>query len=157
MKTDHSGIVRGAMSEATHLVSAIQKVSEVARLFCENNISSAPVVDEVGRCIGIITNSDLVRYQSQVDGVYSRIDHGLSFDVTQSVVDGQFELVPHPFDEVQRQMSAAVQTVAPDCKLKDAAKIMKEQHIHHLVVIDSSERPIGILSSLDLLTKLIEA
>ena len=41
--------------------------------------------------------------------------------------------------------------------LTDAAFVMTEQNIHHLVVLDDSDRAIGILSSLDLLTKLNEA
>ena len=156
MTNQLSGTVRDVMSEATHVVSAIGKISEVAKLFCENRINSAPVVDEAGHCIGLITSSDLVRFQSQVDSEYSRIDHGMSFDVTQSENDGPIELVPHPFDEVQRHMSSGLQTISPDRSLSDAARIMTEQHIHHLIVLDESERPIGIVSSLDLLTKLIE-
>jgi len=144
------------MNPAKYVVSAIQKIDEVATLFSENRINSAPVVDEAGRCIGIITSSDLVRFQSQANDIYSRIDHGLSFDVTQTKPGEPVELVPHPFDEVQRHMSTGIQTIDGESELAEAAMIMTEQHIHHLIVLDKSGRPVGILSSLDLLAKLNE-
>ncbi len=156
MNTILQGVVREAMSRATYLVSATQTINDVARLFHEQHINSAPVIDEAGRCIGIITSSDLVRYQSQIDDVNARIDHGMSFDLSQTTRDGPLELVSRPFDQVQRHMSTGVQSIAPDRRLAEAATIMTQQHIHHLVVLDESDKPVGILSSLDLLTKLIE-
>jgi predicted transcriptional regulator len=148
--------VADAMSEVRYTVSALQKINQVAGSFSQQHINSAPVVDDTGRCIGIITSSDLVRYQALVEGMDSRIDHGMNFEVTRSQEDGTIELVPHPFDEVQRHMSTAVQTISADCQLVEAAKIMTQQHIHHLVVLDKSGRAVGILSSLDLLAKLSE-
>ncbi len=152
MKAILQGIVREAMVETVELVSATLKIQELAELFEQRGISSAPVVDEVSRCIGIITNSDLVRFQSQVDNAYARIDHGMTFEVSGN---GEMALVPHPFDEVQRHMSTAVQTISPESSLVDAAHIMSEQHIHHLIVLDDTECVLGTLSSLDLLSKLM--
>jgi CBS domain-containing protein len=146
--------VRNAMTTVTLTAAPSQKMEEVARLFQEFDIGSAPVVDEVGKCIGIITSSDLVRFQSEWSDVAAQIDHGMEFDVNERAKDGSIELVPRPYDLVQRQMTSAVQTIEQSASLRMATKIMCAQHIHHLVVLDNSRVPVGILSSLDILAKL---
>lgn len=39
-------------------------------------------------------------------------------------------------------------TVAPECPLAEAVRLMDEHHVRHLVVVDG-RRPIGMLSTLD--------
>ena len=146
--------VRDAMRAVQHTVSPIEKLEAVANLFQEHSLDSVPVVDELGRCLGIITSSDLVRFQSELTGTDAQISHGVSFEPTRRETDGILEFTPHPFDEVQRQMTTVLQTVEPDISLTTASQIMCEQHIHHLIVLDDSQRPVGILSSLDILAKL---
>jgi CBS domain-containing protein len=147
-------VVRDAMSAVTYTVSPIDKLDSVAELFQKHGIASLPVVDEIGKCIGIITGSDLVRFQSELARADSQISHGVSFEPTPRESDGCLEFTPHSLDEVQRQMTTVLQTVEPDISLGAASRIMCEQHIHHLIVLDQSHRPIGILSSLDILAKL---
>jgi CBS domain-containing protein len=146
--------VSEAMSAVKHTVSPIEKLDVVANLFQQHALNSIPVVDELGKCVGIITSSDLVQFQSELAGNDAQISHGVSFEPTRRDSDGSLEFTPHPFDEVQRQMTTVLQTVEPDISLMAASQIMCEQHIHHLIVLDDSQRPVGILSSLDILAKL---
>ena len=47
--------------------------------------------------------------------------------------------------------STGAATVSADAKLADAARVMAEQHVSHLVVLhESGGYPIGIISSLDI-------
>ncbi len=146
--------VGDAMSPVEFTVSPIQKLESVAKLFQQNGIDAAPVVDETGKCLGILTNSDLVRFQSELSEMDSHIDGGMSFETQRRQADGSLELVQFPFDEVQRHMTRSLQTIDPGSSLRLASKIMREQRIHHLLVLDDSQRPTGILSSLDILNKL---
>ena len=154
MQTIDSIKIRDAMSLVEFTVSPCDKIDEVAKLFQQHHVNSAPVVDEFDRCIGIITSEDLVRFQSELTEVNSGINQGLSFEVTQQQTDGSLKIVSHPFDEVQRQMTATLQTIDQSQSLRLAAKMMCEQHVHHLIVLDDAQRPYGILSSLDILAKL---
>jgi CBS domain-containing protein len=149
-----STTVRDAMNVVEVTVSPTQKLEEVATLFRQHHLHSAPVVDERDKCIGIITSHDLVRFQSELSKMDSRLDQGMSYDVSERSSGGGIELVPHPFDEVQRHMSTGVQTVEGVTPLLHAARIMCQQQIHHLIVLDDSERPVGVLSSLDILARL---
>jgi CBS domain-containing protein len=145
--------VGDAMSEIKVTVTPTQKLDEVARLFQAHRFHSVPVVDSTEKCIGIITSHDLVRYQSELSGVDSKLHHGMTFEMEKSTVDGEAHLVSHPFDEVQRHMTSEIQSVATSLSLAAAAKIMCHQKIHHLIVLDESQRPIGMLSSLDILDR----
>jgi CBS domain-containing protein len=42
-------------------------------------------------------------------------------------------------------------TVAPEDRLSDAARLMREADVHHLIVVDpETERPVGVLSTLNI-------
>jgi predicted transcriptional regulator len=146
--------VGDAMSPVKFTISPIQKLGAVAMLFQQNGIDAAPVVDETGKCMGILTNCDLVRFQAELPEMDSHIDGGMSFEAEHRQSDGCLELVQHPFDEVQRHMTRCLQTIDQASSLRLASRIMREQRIHHLIVLDNAQRPTGILSSLDILTKL---
>ena len=143
-----------AMLPVKFTISPTQKLNSVAKLFQENGIDAAPVVGPTGKCVGILTNCDLVRFQSELPEVNSRINLGMSFEVKRQHPNGSVEIVSRPFDEVQRHMTRCLQTIDEESNLRLALKIMREQKIHHLIVLDDAQRPIGILSSLDILTKL---
>ena len=87
--------VKEAMSPATFTVTQTDKLDEVARIFEENGVHSAPVVDSVDRCVGIITSSDLVRFQSKLAEVNAQLDHGLSYEVVRNDSDGSIHLRIH--------------------------------------------------------------
>ena len=146
--------VKAAMSHVKFTVSPSQKLEVAAKLLRRHGVNAALVVDETGKCVGIVTSSDLVRFQAEFPEADSLIDHGMTFETTRRPVDGRIELVSHPFDEIQRHMTRSLQTIEQTQSLRFAARVMREQRIHHLVVLDDSQRPIGILSSLDILSKL---
>jgi CBS domain-containing protein len=56
-----------------------------------------------------------------------------------------------PTDEVQRFMTVDPVTAPPTTPLSTLAGIMVDAHIHRVIIIDEAERPIGIVSSTDLL------
>lgn len=148
--------VSDAMTRVVVSVKPTDKIDQVAALFAEKHIHSAPVVDGMEHCIGIITATDLIRFQSERDSVNSQLNRGLDFDVSHRKWNGTIDLVPQPFDEVQQQMSTCLQTVAETSTLRQASLVMCEQHHHHLVVLNDSQQPVGILSSLDILRKINE-
>ena len=59
----------------------------------------------------------------------------------------------HPRDEplTARELAATESlTVPPDCPLREAARLMEEHGVRHVVVVDG-RRPVGMLSTLDLI------
>jgi CBS domain-containing protein len=96
-----------------------------AQVLVREHISGVPVVDAAGNCVGILSATDFlsvwVRHQ----------DHGQ--------------------DRVSQHMTADPVTVTPDTGIGTLARMMIDAHIHRVVVVDEDKRPIGLVSSTDVL------
>ena len=64
------------------------------------------------------------------------------------------EVEKPPQDEVRQFMTAVPVTVTPAISIRDVARIMIDAHVHRVIVVDDDQRPIGIVSSTDLLAAL---
>lgn len=139
------------MSTVVITVLPTDKLQTVAALFEKHDIDAAPVVNESNACVGIITSHDLVEYEAVRTRMIEYLDHGLDFDLAHY---GDGQSIPRlrvPIDEVRIQMTGQLETVAPHAPLLDAAHLMCEKHVHQLVILNEEKRPIGLLSSLDIL------
>lgn len=143
--------VDDVMNKAVISISVSQSMEAAAELFSEHEISSAPVVDSAGRCVGILSASDFANAVRPGGAEQRGASHELLDD------DSGFHLDSTPLEHVQRHMTAAIQTVASSSPLLTAARIMCTEHIHHLPVIDRQGRPAGIVSTMDIVAALINA
>ncbi len=62
-----------------------------------------------------------------------------------------------PTDEVRRFMTPDPVTVQPNTSVRVLARMMLDAHIHRLIVVDEERRPVGVISSTDLLSALAYA
>ena len=60
------------------------------------------------------------------------------------------ELHMDPWSQVSEFMSSPVVTIGPDAEVKEASKLMKDKHFHHLIVVDKNKKILGVISSLDI-------
>ena len=127
------------------------KMEHLAQLFEKRDINAAPVVDKEGKCIGMITSGDLVRYESLRRSIHHQASHGVTFDLAHYSDNPIEKLLGNRFDDVEYHMTQAVQAIESHVPLSRAARIMCKEHIHHLVLLDNEQRPCGIISSLDIL------
>ena len=128
---------------------------EVHRLFTEEQISGAPVVDDLGNVIGVITGTDLLRAMSEehdtvaVETAYFRevLDYGAP-DVSEYPEDLQDRLGEQ---RVSDQMTEGVISVPPSATAPEIARELRSARVHRLFVIGSG-RLLGVVSAFDLLT-----
>jgi CBS domain-containing protein len=121
---------------------------EAARLLSRERVSGAPVVDAVGRCVGVLSATDFIRWAEkggQADKIHCT--RPAEFHSEWQVIDLEFL----PNDEVRWHMTADPVTVAPDTPMAQLARMMLDAHIHRLVVVDAKRHPIGIVTSTDIL------
>jgi CBS domain-containing protein len=122
-------------------------VSEVRNLLATRGISGAPVVDDSGRILGVVSLSDLVRQTEQ------RTTEGESGRFFTNVNEYQ-DLVNLPRDlsdaPVESVMNKEVYSVPRDASAAAGASIMRERKIHRLLVTDEGLL-VGVVTSLDLL------
>src|SRR6516162_6653785 len=71
------------------------------------------------------------------------------------LVDWQVvEVEKLPTDEVRRFMTPDPVTARPATSIRILARMMIDAHIHRVIVVDEERRPIGVVSSTDLLATL---
>jgi CBS domain-containing protein len=105
---------------------------DAARLLEFYRVSGAPVVDEDGDVVGVVSQSNLVH----------------------AFTSGSL-LAALPGLSVRDLMSRPAITVRGAVAADEAARLMEAHHVHRLVVVAADERtPIGILSQTDLVRAL---
>jgi len=127
-----------------------QSLVELRHLLIESHISGAPVVSE-GRLVGIVSRSDLVRVRELLDALDGQVSG--SEDWIDNQADGFKHAAPEAFHGfqlcVKDAMRAQVLTCSLDTPVVELAAEMVRHHVHRIVVVED-DRPIGIVSSLDI-------
>jgi CBS domain-containing protein len=111
-------------------------IEDAESLLASYRISGLPVVDRAGRLVGVISKTDLIG-----DGSVA----------LEALLRGNRTGL-----KVGELMTAPAITVRLDATLVEAARIMRDSHIHRLVAVDERERPIGVLSASDYVTLVAE-
>jgi CBS domain-containing protein len=137
-------------------VSPDEEVESVLAKLRENELPGLPVVDGEGRCVGIITESDLI---------ISGADSDLHLPHYIQIMGGVIWLEsPHKFEERARRALAStaaemmtsedLATVAPDATAQEAGrKIAKEGH-NRLPVVGEDGKLVGVVTRVDVLSAL---
>lgn len=133
--------VSDVMSRSLVEVTANQGMGEAAAVFAAHHVTSAPVIDEQGCCIGILSAADFLRRNCQGDNRNA---------------DSQVLKQDPERDLVGAYMTDAVQSVAPHQSLLNAARIMCVDHIHHLPVMEG-HHVMGVISTMDVIAAMLNA
>lgn len=143
--------VAQAMVSPVVTVTSTDQLDSVARLFNDHRIHAAAVVDSQGICLGIITSSDLIKFEANRKDRENSLHHGKQFDTARYENQTETESQLLLFDQAIFHMTRDFQTISPDASLAEAAEQMWSQSLHHLLILDDQGKPEAILSSLDIL------
>ncbi|HMO13745.1 MAG TPA: CBS domain-containing protein [Pirellulaceae bacterium] len=128
-------------------VKAYSQMSDVGLDLIEAAATAAPVIDDAGHCVGILTFTDIANYRRKFKSTDKLDFHDLD-SVVEEDESGSHCVRFESFDRVSRHMTAPAITVLIDADV-EAVRALFEQHpnIHHLVVVDQGNRPLGIIDS----------
>lgn len=145
--------VEDVMTRQVVSVSANMTLSEAADLFMEHQITGAPVLDEHGQCVGVLSGTDFVHSKAE------ELEGGekLGSYLCSCHPSGLYSIDELREELVRQHMTPAVQTIDESAPLVTAARCMCSQHVHRLVVVDERAAPAGILTSLDLIDAVVKA
>ena len=132
------------------LITILQQMSlrAAAHALARARVSGAPVTDEQGRCVGVLSATDLVRWLDRGEQAARRLaDHSLTLCCDWATL----EVEEFPPDAVRDHMSTDVVTATPDTPLGELARSMVDAHIHRIVITDDLGKPVGIISTTDVL------
>jgi CBS domain-containing protein len=139
------------MTADVHCVTADVSVEALTALFVAKNIGAAPVVDRDGSPIGMVSKTDLIRDQYERGDTTEQPSLRLqSRDLEIELGEG-FHLERIARATVGEIMMPIAFTLEEHAPLGDAAALMATEGIHHLPVVSSDGKVVGMLSALDIL------
>ena len=121
---------------------------EAMTLFTEKGIAAAPVIDEAGRPIGVLSRSDLmvhecahVKHRGEKPAYFAEPD----------TTGGPRKASPTMATDL---MTPAVFAVSPDTPVHRIIHDMVGLHVHRLFVVDEAGVLVGVISTMDILKHL---
>jgi CBS domain-containing protein len=149
--------VSDVMNTPVKTISVNATMAEAAATLAQHEITGAPVVDLQGGCVGILSVTDFALRELRQAGGGARLRLDWEPDVVSGTEHKALRVESYAEDRVGEHMSPAVQTINQTATLINAARVMCREHIHRLVIIDAEERPVGMVSSLDLVAAMVAA
>ncbi len=132
-------LVRDHMTKPVVTIHTDYPFQEALKLMRENHFRRLPVVDKKDKLIGIVSERDLL-FASP------------SPATTLSIWEVNYLLSKIKID---RLMSTSVITTDPDSTIEWAAHLMVENKVGGLPVVDSNNRPVGIITETDIFRSLV--
>jgi CBS domain-containing protein len=197
--------IGNVMTDNPITISPQALIPKAARIMLENKITALPVVED-DKLVGILTNSDIMRFiiaespslnktipidhymtnevvtiepdtslleahrlmgvkrirslpvlkDNELIGIITRTDL-MSSDpsraMTQHSRDFSMKILTQP---VEKLMTKELITTSPELPLTEAARLMLENKIHCLLVLDSEQQLIGIITESDLFLMVVQ-
>jgi CBS domain-containing protein len=140
-------IVKDIMTTDLITVTPDMDICRATKILFDNRINGAPVMDDSGRLVGILCQSDLITQQKK-----------LPIPTIFTFLDGLIRLTSTKQIEKQVRKIAALTvkpvTVRPDTGVETVAALMVDRNFHTLPVVEDS-RLVGIICKEDVLRTLI--
>lgn len=109
-------------------------IRKLVKLLGEHSITGAPVVDDDGKLIGIVSSTDVIQAIDHLIRVHISIDEQQEDKGKYNWVDGI--------------MTSKVITVSEEDDVREVFHTLVERKIHRVPVVRGG-KPVGIISSLD--------
>jgi CBS domain-containing protein len=145
-------VVRDIMDASPATVTRDTPVEELVAVLREHSIPGVPVVDGAGRCVGIVTEADLILPDEQGDlhlPHYINLFGGTVF--LESLGRYEQRLRKAFASTAEEMMTRDPDTVGPDVDAKEAARLIHESGHNRLPVVDADGRLVGVVTRLDVL------
>jgi CBS domain-containing protein len=160
---------RDVMTTEVTTVSQDVRVEELIQLLRVSHFSGIPVVDQDGKAVGLVSETDILRALAYTVGPPGSGEFAMTFQegkrrVSSVILDavGHAELhgaealrqlIARPVREL---MTPYVHACGPDDPVVEVCEMMIWKEIRRVIVLDADKRPVGMISSIDLIRRLGE-
>jgi CBS-domain-containing membrane protein len=127
-------------------------IGEVAAILLNNRISAAPVVDEKGGLVGIVSESDLMRRPE----IGTTRRHSWWLELISTKWASANEYIKSHSRKVADVMTRDVITAKPDTPLGDIAALLERNRIKRVPIVEGSKL-VGLVSRANILQALASA
>ncbi|MGA5600711.1 CBS domain-containing protein [Streptomyces griseoincarnatus] len=115
---------------------------EIARLLAANDVTAVPVVDDLDRPVGVVSEADLLRKTVDQADPSGRVPVPHLEAWERAKAEGS---------RAEELMSAPPVCARPEWNVVEATRLMETQHVKRLPVVDETDRLLGVVSRGDLL------
>lgn len=135
-------------------VTADLTLQELAELLSKNNFSGVPVVDGDEKVIGILSDTDLIRFAQKQNVVPLKDLTGWISPYTdiEDIASIRRGIDQFSRTTVDKVMTRKVYTVTEDTSTRAVAQLMNRRNINRVPVVDKHERLVGIITRADLIS-----
>lgn len=142
--------VADVMSHNPVVVSPETPLKEAIQILAERRISGLPVVDQSGKLVGVISETDLMWQETGVSPpAYIMFLDSVIF--LQNPATYERELHKALGQTVGEVMTKDAITTTAEKSLREAAQLMHERQVRRLPVVNSAGQVIGILTRGDII------
>jgi CBS domain-containing protein len=138
-------------------------IREALELLTDRGFGAAPVIDEAGHPIGVVSRTDILIHErecvrhARVAGHAGPMRDDTEWDVfpDPSWAD-EFSIEVADSTSVGEIMTPAIFTVSMETPAREVVRRMLELKVHHLFVSDADMALIGVISPLDVMRCLLD-
>jgi CBS-domain-containing membrane protein len=137
-----SATVRDVMTASVITVRADTPFKEMAAMLARSRVGGFPVVDQEGKVIGVVSETDLVMKEADQaghPGLFAGLRRGRDHEKAAGMTAAQL-------------MTSPVVTIGPDEPVRHAAFLMYDRAVSRLPVVDEAGHLVGIVSQVDVLS-----
>jgi CBS domain-containing protein len=139
-------------------IRAEATIREAVALLTDKGISAAPVIDEAGQPVGVLSRTDiLVHDREKVDYLEAQPEYYSRPELTTAEgedLSRQFQVERVDPVPVRDVMTPVVFSVSPEASVRRVVEDILALKVHRLFVVDSSGVLVGVVSTLDVLRHL---
>lgn len=139
-------------------------LAHAAEVFLREQVSGAPIIDESGRCVGVLSATDIVDAEGQVVEEQRQVAASPLFNSSLALPAHVYDawlirvrdkLVAAADKRVSECMTTDIISVTPDEPIGKIVNDMVFAHIHRVVVLDEDGQLEGIVTATDVLASLL--
>lgn len=150
-------VARHLMTSTVVSLSSSETLESGLSKLKEHHISGAPVVNEQGELVGILSLSDVIDFQSPerqvpTPAVGSYPDWPSLWKLIDESEHGEHLNLT---DQVANYMTSTVKSAEESTSLLELARMMCDGHWHHLPIVDANQKLIGIVTTMDIMAALV--
>ena len=146
-------LVKEIMTQSPITVTGSMEIIKVAKLLLDKHINGVPVVDDAGKLVGILCQSDIIAQQKQlpVPSLFSFLDGYINLSSMKSL---EKEVRKIAATAVSDAMTPNPVTVSPDSSIETVAALMVDHNFHTLPVVEDGLL-VGVVGKEDILRTLM--
>ncbi|BBO71637.1 membrane protein [Desulfosarcina alkanivorans] len=146
-------LAKEIMTEKPITVTPDMEIFKAAKILLDNRINGVPVVDDTGKLVGILCQSDIIAQQKKLPlpSLFSFLDGYISLNSMKGL---EKEVRKIAATAVSDAMTPNPVTVGPDSSIETVAALMVDHNFHTVPVVEKGVL-MGVVGKEDILRTLM--